>query len=390
MRVTLITFPWTLKMSEEFFASLPKEETKPQRGRPKKYSDAFILAIRVYQQARRYSIREVLEEVESLGWEVPVPSNYIYRVDKLGVQLVERFVAYLGEKLRQVMNIRFSWYGAIDGTGFSYESLYPLNFYRGKEVRYVSSHVRAVVLVGIHGKRVAYIAAVALGKAYASEVKLAERMIRECKERGMPIKIRRLLGDGVYDCIRLMEELESLGIKPVIRLGEENLYEKAKHPVRKASGQRASNWKVYKKRKLIEGLFGEIKQKHTSHVYDVIEKRAQIDAGLRFAVWNLYRLIVEEKKARKKRSGSAGSNRDEMKNNCFIFYTFYIFATVTHLAISQPLFAESREFLDHPHSLKSTDQPLSERAQARNTPLQTILRTHGKGRKRVDTYCVGG
>ena len=43
-----------------------------------------------------------------------------------------------------------------DGTGFSYDNLYPLVYHRGTSIREVRSHVRVVVLTGVleDGRRV--------------------------------------------------------------------------------------------------------------------------------------------------------------------------------------------------------------------------------------------
>ena len=69
------------------------------RGRPKTYSDAFIISIFLYQTLKNLSYREVLEEAFDILGRRPALSTYHYRVSKLPKSLLKFLLRELARKL---------------------------------------------------------------------------------------------------------------------------------------------------------------------------------------------------------------------------------------------------------------------------------------------------
>ena len=102
-----------------------------------------------------------------------------------------------------------------------------------------------------------------------------------------------VLGDKGFDCIRLLEATTNRNCVPIIAIKEGSNFQ-IKDPLRLLSKKNADS-AVYKKRALIEGLFGNTKQKLTSHVRIFSQEIAKIFALLRFALFNMATLVAFEK-----------------------------------------------------------------------------------------------
>jgi len=170
-----------LQLIEERLKQLPSKKRK--RGRPKVYSDSFILLIYFIKVLRNYSFRDTvfyLEEI--LGEKIPSISTLHYRFSKLEILYFEELFEGMLEILRvgEMAEIELM---VVDGTGFGYNDKRKLNWMRGKKIREVSSHVKVELVVGriVNGKDV--ILGVAMGRAYSDERKLLEEMIRKVKAR---------------------------------------------------------------------------------------------------------------------------------------------------------------------------------------------------------------
>src|SRR3989344_1259037 len=92
----------------------------------------------------------------------------------------------------------------------------------------------------------------------------------------------------------MMTTIQNKGYLPVIPI-KGHRWHSAKDPMRIASNKRASVWRVYKQRTLIEGLFGNIKQKLSSHVRIFKLEIAKMFALLRFALLNVSVLVGVER-----------------------------------------------------------------------------------------------
>jgi len=72
-----------------------------QRGRPRRYTDALVLSLWLYQTVWDLSYREVLEEAERAGFPTPALSTYHYRVGALPLERFQRLLIQLGKGLAQ-------------------------------------------------------------------------------------------------------------------------------------------------------------------------------------------------------------------------------------------------------------------------------------------------
>ena len=171
-----------------------------------------------------------------------------------------------------------------DGTGFSYDELYPLVYHRGTSIREVRAHVRVVVLMGIleDGGRV--VLGATSGGAYASEVKLLLRMLDSLDgfcDGGY------FVADRCYDSVEVMRKLCEMGIEPAIRV-KQGRHSKVRSELRLRSMKNAKRKEIYGRRYLVESLFGTIKQALSSHIRVRDVQVAMKFALVRVLLFNLY------------------------------------------------------------------------------------------------------
>ena len=271
------------------------------KGRPRKYSDGFIITLVFLQEYHGFSVREVLWYARKYFKDVPVESSYQYRKKRLTTTLVEDVIEYLSKRIIEILEKKRgkgkggrAKYMIIDGTGFGYNDLYPMKFERGTQVRSIKSHVRAVVVIGDFGKvgsrRIKTIMGIKAGKAYSSEVKLAREIVAKWeKEQSPPGEV--LIGDPLYATIDLIQRLQDLGIEPHIKVREDTFRSKIRNPLLLQMRQRVKKGHYYRHRSEIEGFFSEVKQKLTSMIRTKDPHIAQISMLARFACFNLYMLM---------------------------------------------------------------------------------------------------
>ncbi len=94
-------------------------------------------------------------------------STYHYQICHLDVSVMLEFFTFIAFR-----PLRRSYRGKIilicDGTGFSYNEIYPLKLYRGTQIREIKTHVRGWIIGLLEDG-----SSVSGGKAYASEEKMA-------------------------------------------------------------------------------------------------------------------------------------------------------------------------------------------------------------------------
>lgn len=259
------------------------------RGRPRTYDEALILAIAAVQNLYSFSFREALEFVGPRLKDTPCLSTFHYRVSHLSTERIEDFVTFLGLRLQST----FAKTGTplkryiVDGTGWSFHDIYPLHFRRGTEVRKTHSHVRTLTLVATTGRQRFVIGAHA-GGPYASEVVLAKQLVSKFSfKKKLP-----LLGDKAFDAIEFLQLIKTRGGVPAIAMKETFRHE-IRDPER---AQSARKEKCYgKKRTLIEGLFGNVKEKDHSHIRVFDQHIAEVYGVLRLALYDMYLLVTLER-----------------------------------------------------------------------------------------------
>ncbi len=281
MRRTAIKPKLLYQLTKEYIKSRPRR-TYPQGGRPRIYDDALILTIAAWQNLHQFSFREALEYCEDFFVELPTLSTYHYRLEQLSSDVAQGFIEYLGTKIAQnaPKRVRFC---IMDGTGFSYSDCYPMRLFRGTEIRQIAAHTKVVTLAGVYGQHRYVISALA-GPPYASEIRLVRALLAK-----LPAKTI-VLGDKGYDCLDIMETIVQQRCHPAIAI-KQGRRGAIQDPLRLRSKRNADNPAIYKKRTLIEGLFGNIKQKMSSHVRVFSLHIAQIFVLLRLALFNVARLI---------------------------------------------------------------------------------------------------
>jgi len=251
-RLSVDTIKKLLQLIEKHIES---SQTKRKRGRPKIYSDSFILLIYFIKVLRNYSFRDTVFYLkEILGEKMPAISTLHYRFNKIEMSYFEE----LFEEVLKIMGIDEGEeieFMVVDGTGFGYDDKQRLNWMRGKKVREVSSHVRVEMMVGrIKGKRDVIIG-VEMGKAYTDERKLLKEMMK-----GIKVKGRYILGDALYgmdvEVLRLMFEKAREVIVPV----RDGLHKRVRNPLRKIVKWMYENGREkYKDRYVVEQVIGKIK-----------------------------------------------------------------------------------------------------------------------------------
>ena len=171
-----------------------------------------------------------------------------------------------------------------DGTGFSYNNLYPLVYHCGTSIREVKAHVRVVVLTGIleDGGRV--VLGATSGGAYASEVKLLLRMLDSLDEF---CDGGYFVADRCYDSVEVMRKLCEMGIEPAIRV-KQSRHSRVRSELRLRSMKNAGRREIYGRRYLVESLFGTIKQALSSHIRVRDAQIAMKFALVRVLLFNLY------------------------------------------------------------------------------------------------------
>jgi len=174
-----------------------------------------------------------------------------------------------------------------DGTGFSYNDVYPLKFFRGKDIREVKSHVRVVAMIGIVGDKRRVVLSANAGGAYSSELKLALPMVDALKSF---CSDGYFIADKCYDSVELMRRLVASGLEPAIKVKESRHFE-IRSELRLRSKANSERGDIYGKRYLIESLFGTVKQKLSSHIKVKRDDIAMKFALIRILIFNLYALL---------------------------------------------------------------------------------------------------
>lgn len=263
----------------------------PEGGRPRTYDDALILTIASIQNLNQYSFREALEYCEDYFEELPALSTYHDRLAMLTSDIAQGFVEYTGKKILSLSNKNTSSKKGrifvMDGTGFSYHDTYPMKFFNGMDIRKIKTHVKLGVLIGVaNGKR--FVVSAKADKSYAGDTTLVQPLLDN-----LDLGRGYVLGDKGFDSCQIMQTILEKGYYPVIPI-KRRRGSCVNDPLREQSDGRAKEW-IYKKRTLIEGLFGNIKQKLSSHIKIFKLEIAKMFALLRFALLNISVLVGIEK-----------------------------------------------------------------------------------------------
>lgn len=295
MRRTSIKPKRLYELAREYLATRPVPSPNPKGGRPRDYDDALILTIASIQNLNQYSFREALEYCEDYFSDLPALSTYHDRLAQFTSDIARGFIEYIGKKITitsQSQNISKKEKGrtfVMDGTGFSYHDIYPMSLLRGMEIRKIRTHVKIGALMGLSGKK-RFVVSAAAGPAYTGDTKLIQPLIEE-----LPKGKGSVLGDKGFDSHLIMATIIAKGYRPVIPIKQGRHLVNIKDPLRLQSKKNADNPKIYNKRTLIEGLFGNLKQKLSSHVRIFKLEIAKVFALLRFALLNISVLVGLEK-----------------------------------------------------------------------------------------------
>lgn len=145
--------------------------------------------------------------------------------------------------------------------------------------------MKVAALAGVFGRHRFALSATA-GRPYASELRLSLPLVKKLE----PAKGSYVLGDKGFDCIELIDMILRKKCHPVIPAKTGRL-KRIVDPLRALSNRNAENPKLYSKRTLIEGLFGNTKQKLSSHIKVFKIRIAKFFALLRLALFNMSVLV---------------------------------------------------------------------------------------------------
>lgn len=295
MRRTAIKPKKLYELAREYLATRHVPPPNPKGGRPRTYDDALILTIASIQNLNQYSFREALEYCEDYFADLPALSTYHDRLAQFTSDIAQGFIEYTGKKIISLAKPNTPQKGRVlivDGTGFSYYDVYPMKFFNGMDIRKIKTHVKVGALIGLAGGK-RFVVSAGAGKSYAGDTTLVQPLLEKLESgRGY------VLGDKGFDSNRIMATIIEKGYCPAIDIKQGYLKKnirKIKDPLRLQSKKNADNEKIYNQRTLIEGLFGNIKQKLSSHVRVFKLEIAKTFALLRFALLNISVLVGIEK-----------------------------------------------------------------------------------------------
>lgn len=204
---------------------------------------------------------------------------------KIDPKVLQRITREIGRKILQRKGGKIKL--VFDGTGFSFNEVYPLKFYRGRETRRVKSHVRLVTVIGVLEDNKRVVLGEAAGKAYSSEIKLLKEALKSLPYEEMDVICA--IGDKGFDSIEIMEYLHNQGIIPAIAV-KETFRMEVRDELRKMSKE---SYKIYgRDRYLIESLYGTVKQSIGSHFKVKLEDIAIRMALCTMILYNLYLAIM--------------------------------------------------------------------------------------------------
>lgn len=291
MRRTTIKPKRLYELAREYLSTRPAYCPSPEGGRPRTYDDALILTIASIQNLNQYSFREALEYCEDYFSDLPALSTYHDRLSQLTPDIAQGFVEHIGKKIAAASKPapEDGRIFIMDGTGFSYHDSYPMKFFRGLEIRKIRTHVKVGALMEWAGKRRFIVSAMA-GPPYAGDTALIQPILEQ-----LPEGEGYVLGDKGFDSHRIFETIAKKGYSPAIAVKQGRCRILIKDPLRVLSKLNSNNPAIYDQRPLIEGLFGNLKQKLSSHVRIFKLEIAKTFALLRFALLNVSVLVALEK-----------------------------------------------------------------------------------------------
>ncbi len=292
MRRTAIKPKKLYELAREYLDTRHIPLPNPKGGRPRVYDDALILTIASIQNLNQYSFREALEYCEDYFSDLPALSTYHDRLAQFTSDIAQGFIEHTGKKIVSLSKPTTPQKGrvfVVDGTGFSYHDIYPMKLFNGMDIRKIKTHVKVGALIGLAGSK-RFIVSAGAGRSYAGDTTLVQPLLEK-----LALGKGYVLGDKGFDSHRIMATIIEKGYSPAIDIKQGRLKTNIRDPLRIQSKKNADNPKIYNKRMLIEGLFGNIKQKLSSHVRVFKLEIAKVFALLRFALLNISVLVGIEK-----------------------------------------------------------------------------------------------
>ena len=253
----------------------------PKKGRPKTYSDAFIITIFFIKTINNLSFREVVYWFKQLKGKTPSISTLHYRFSKISLNVLKKLFRILKKKLSN--KVKEKKLMIVDGTGFGFDKTFLLKWLRGAELRKVRSHVKVVLIVirTYEGQDIIYNLETA--PAYSDERKLAIKMMKKIRK-----KVFIILADSLYGMsIKFIKESLKLSDKVLIPI-KDGIHNKVRNKIRKQVKEEfKKNKDIYKKRYIIEQVIGKIKNSYgdreMTKSYELSEKYVWI----KFIAYNL-------------------------------------------------------------------------------------------------------
>lgn len=272
------------ELAKEFLGGPKVASDHGKGGRPRTFDDALVLTIACVQNLHQFSYREALEFCGDIFPQIPTLSTYHYRLKRFSSGTGQRFIEFLGTKIERNAHRKARFF-IVDGTGFSFHDVYPMKYHLGTEIRKIRAHVKVAALAGVFGSHRFALSATA-GRPYASELRMSLPLVKKLE----PAPRSYIVGDKGFDCIELIDMIQKKKCHPVIPAKQGRCMQ-IRDPLRELSDKNARVWSIYSKRTLIEGMFGNTKQKLSSHIKVFTFKIAKFFALLRLALFNMSVLV---------------------------------------------------------------------------------------------------
>ena len=285
-----------LKIIKKIISDCLKDiKTTKRRGRKPIYKDEDIIFLLALKIEFKLSYRQARKAGFDFYSKVPVISNLHYRFKKIDEKIINKILLEVSEKI--LKSIRFKQdkvIAVVDGTGFGYNCPFYQRVNRGAEIRKIKSHVKAVYIVFVKGKK-RIIRCVGIGEAYEDERKilLSKGLLKLVKKDKKEREGYLIFGDKLYGMSKeVIKESIRNGYNPIFKI-EDGIHNRVRDKLRLLVKKiYESNKEWYRRNRFhIEGKNGNVKIRYGSYEESKRYEIARSFVLVKFLLYTLYEYI---------------------------------------------------------------------------------------------------